>query len=244
LAGWAMPGVANVPQHMLFEPTNSPAAGVAAPVNWFRAEGIPLSPFDDAPHKNEYPLMRLVARDGANQVVATNDIVLPVSDEMDCRAWHASGAGPAAQPSAGWVNDSNPERDYRLNILRRHDERELSQHAASYTAALATRGLNPAGLYANVVTNERPIVCATCHKSEALQGSGLTGIPPLTAAIHTLHAGVKDPVLIVTLNDYANRAACYRCHPGSTTKCLRGAMGSVIAAEARWRCNARVATEA
>jgi hypothetical protein len=33
------------------------------------------------------------------------------------------------------------------------------------------------------------------------------------------------------LNSSANRAACYRCHPGSTTRCLRGAMGSAIAAD-------------
>ncbi len=31
-------------------------------------------------------------------------------------------ARPAAQPAAGWVNDPDPERDYRLNILRLHDE--------------------------------------------------------------------------------------------------------------------------
>ena len=40
-----------------------------------------------------------------------------------------------------------------------------------------------------------------------------------------------DPVLNITLDNSANRAACYRCHPGSTTKCLRGAMGSAIAAD-------------
>ena len=35
----------------------------------------------------------------------------------------------------------------------------------------------------------------------------------------------------VTLDNSANREACYRCHPGSTTKCLRGAMGGAIAAD-------------
>jgi len=38
-------------------------------------------------------------------------------------------------------------------------------------------------------------------------------------------------VLGITLDNSANRAACYRCHPGSTTKCLRGAMGSAVAAD-------------
>ncbi len=61
LAGWNVPGPGNAPQSMLFENTNLPAPGVAAPVNWFRAEGIPISPYDDAGRKNPYPMMRLVA---------------------------------------------------------------------------------------------------------------------------------------------------------------------------------------
>lgn len=231
LAGWAMPGPGNVPQGMLFETANSPAPGVTTPVNWFRAEGIPISPFDDAMQRNEYPLMRLSARNSAGAVIARSDIVLPVSDEMDCRLCHASGTQAAAQPSAGWVNNSNPERDYRLNILRLHDEVEFQAHPQSYTSALAARGLNSSGLYANVAVDGRPIYCATCHTSEALPGSGVQGIPPLTAAIHSLHAGVMDPVTHIKMDDSANRASCYRCHPGSETKCLRGAMGNAVAAD-------------
>ena len=64
LAGWSMPGPANTPQAMLFEVTNVPAGGVATPVNWFRAEGIPITPFDDAHKKNPYPMMRLIASSG------------------------------------------------------------------------------------------------------------------------------------------------------------------------------------
>jgi hypothetical protein len=103
LAGWGMPGRRNLPQPMLFERVNHPAPGVDAAVDWFRAEGIPISPYDDSGVKNAYPLMRLLARDGAGRAVATNDIVLPVSDEMDCRACHASGGMSAARPGRGWV---------------------------------------------------------------------------------------------------------------------------------------------
>src|SRR5690348_1773773 len=151
LAGWNMPGVANTPQAMLFESTNQPAAGALAPVNWWRAEGIPISPYDDAHNKNPYPMMRLIARDSLGQPIATNDIVLPVSDEMDCRACHASGSSPAAQPTAGWVWDGLPERDFRLNILRLHDEKQFAANHVLYLAALAARGFNPQGLYRGVV---------------------------------------------------------------------------------------------
>ncbi len=229
LAGWAMPGPANTPQDMLFEQTNHPAAGVATPVNWFRAEGIPISPYDDALHKNPYSLMRLIAWNNANQPLATNDIVLPVSDEMDCRACHASGTGVSARPAAGWVWDGLPERDFRLNILRLHDEHEFVLHPELYNSALAARGFNPMGLYRSVTVDGKPILCAVCHASEALGLGSYSNTPPLTASVHGYHAHVIDPALGITLDASANRQACYRCHPGSTTRCLRGAMGGAVA---------------
>jgi hypothetical protein len=234
LAGWSMPGLSNTPQGMVFESTNYPAPGVATPVNWFLALGIPISPYDDAHAKNAYPLMRVIVRNTLSQPIATNDIVLPVSDEMDCRACHASGTqapNNPAQPAAGWVWVSNPERDYRLNILRLHDEHQFSFYPGLYAAALAARGFNPQGLYRGVVADDKPVLCAACHSSEALGTASYSNIPPLTASVHALHAYVQDPVLNLTLDSSANRAACYRCHPGSTTRCLRGAMGSAVAAD-------------
>ena len=231
LAGWAMPGTNNTPQAMLFEATNRPAADVATLVNWFRAEGIPIAPYDDAGRKNPYSLMRLIARNAANQPIATNDIVLPVSDEMNCRDCHASGRYNATRPYADWVWDGVPERDFRLNILRRHDEQEFLKHSEPYAAALAARGFNPAGLYRSVVVDAKPVLCAACHASEALGTSGYGSVPPLTTSMHSFHAPVIDPDSRITLDSSANRAACYRCHPGSTTRCLRGAMGGAVAAD-------------
>lgn len=231
LLGWRMPGPSNVPQLMTFEATNSPAPGVTTPVNWFRAEGIPITPTDDAGRKNEYPLMKLTAKNASGAVVATTQVVLPVSDEMDCRLCHGSGGQEDAAPLAGWVNDPDPERDYRLNILRLHDELQKSLHPVKYANALAARGYNPDGLYANVASDGRPVLCASCHASEALPGTGLDGVPPLTAAVHSLHANVVDPILGMPLNSSLHRDACYRCHPGSSTQCLRGAMGKAIASD-------------
>ncbi len=152
--------------------------------------------------------MRLVAKSG-NAALAHTDIVLPVSDEMDCRACHASGSGPAAMPSAGWVNITNDvQRDYRLNILRLHDEKTGS-----------------------TLSSNQPVLCARCHLSEALPGSGKPGIPALTLSMHDFHAHVVDPTNGLILDASDNRSACYRCHPGSTTRCLRGAMGSAVAAD-------------
>jgi PKD repeat protein len=207
----------NGPQPMVFDPA----------LNWFIAEGIPITPYDDAGKKNYYPLMKVTASDGTGAALASTNIVLPVSDEMDCRACHASGSGAAARPAAGWVFDADAQRDYRLNVLRIHDDRQLG--SANFTSALAAKGYSASGLYATA-TGGKAILCAACHKSEALAGSGITGIAPLTSAMHTLHGQVADPTSGQTLEANTNRTACYRCHPGSETRCLRGAMGNAVAA--------------
>lgn len=219
LAGKDMPGPSNTPGAMAFDPAR----------NWFIAEGIPITPYDDSGQKNPYPLMKVTARDRAGNVLASTRIVLPVSDEMDCRTCHASGSPIDARPAAGWVWDPDPERDYRLNVLRLHDEAAASSPA--YAPALAAAGYDPAGLYPTVTVRGRAVLCAACHSSEALPGSGRPGIPPLTQAVHALHEGVNDPTTGQSLGSSANRSACYRCHPGSETKCLRGAMGAATAAD-------------
>ena len=115
LATFNMPGSSNPPQPMTFDPG----------LKWFIAEGIPITPYDDAGRKNYYPMMKVTAKDAAGTVLASTRIVLPVSDEMDCSLCHASGSNAAAKPSAGWVSASDPQREFRLNILRRHDDGHL-----------------------------------------------------------------------------------------------------------------------
>jgi hypothetical protein len=219
LAGNAMPGAANVPQPMTFD------AGRRV----FGAEGVPITPYDDAHLKNPYPMMRVVVRDAGGALLASTNVVLPVSDEMDCRTCHGSGSAPAARPAAGWVNDCDSNRDYKLNILRLHDDRQADDPA--YAAALALAGYDAAGLYATAAVQGTSVLCARCHASNALPGTGQAGISAMTEAMHGGHAGVTDPVTGQTLDAATNRAACYRCHPGSETRCLRGPMGNSVAAD-------------
>jgi hypothetical protein len=213
LAGFAMPGAANTPQRMRFD----------SPFAWFTGEGVPILPYDDKGAKNFYPMMRLTARNSSGTALAFTDIVLPVSDEMNCLACHASGSTSTARPAAGWAFLTDPEKDYKRNVLRLHDEREANNPV--FRDALAKVGLNLAGLSATVDAG-RPVLCASCHGSNALPGTGIAGIGPLTKSIHTRHANVVDPTNFLTLDAANNRSACYSCHPGSETKCLRGAMGN------------------
>jgi hypothetical protein len=220
ISGSAMPGSANTPQGMGFE----------TPFNWYVAKGVPITPFDDAKKKNYYPLVKLSARNASNTVLGSTSIVLPVSDEVTCVACHASGSDAAAMPSSGWVYDADPEHDYRLNILKLHDQYQLG--TSDYTKALSQAGYSTAGLYDNVTVHNAPILCDKCHPSNALPVSVTAGLEQLTTAVHRRHAGVTDPATGKTLEANTDRSACYRCHPGSTTRCLRGAMGNATAADA------------
>ncbi len=214
LLGNAMPGISNTPQPMHWNADHA----------WWSAEGIPLIPKNKFGDDQPYPLVRVTARDGAGALLADTLVTAPVSAEMNCVSCHASGAQAAAEPpSSGWANDPDPVRDYRLNILKRHDD--LHAGTPVYTAALAQFGFSARGLYDTVVSQAKPILCASCHASNALGTTGAPGVPQLTQSIHAKHAAALDPVTGMALGDSINRASCYQCHPGKETKCLRGAMG-------------------
>ncbi len=190
---------------------------------YWEAEGIPITPYNDDGSKNYYPLVLVKAIDSKGKLLASAKVVLPVSDEMDCKACHASGT--TARPAGGWVNLSDKEKDYKYNILRLHDER-MPNAVSSHLSSLKAKGYNydPNGLESSAKKGE-PILCAACHISNALPGSGVGTIKSLTSAIHGYHAHVRDPKTGLRLDDSKNRDSCYMCHPGSNTKCLRGAMG-------------------
>ncbi|MCM2315201.1 MAG: Ig-like domain-containing protein [Thermoanaerobaculia bacterium] len=213
LAGMKMPGAANTPQAMVFDTASSR----------FDAEGIPITPIDDSGAGNAFPMMRLTARDAGGSVLATTEISLPVSDEVSCGTCHATGSNSAAKPSSGWASDPSAQRDSRLNILRLHDE--LEGRRASFVAALAAVGYRSEGLEATA-TQGTPILCAKCHATNALGMDGVSGVPPLTRAMHGGHALVVDLATSQPLGESTSRDSCYLCHPGANTRCLRDAMGS------------------
>jgi hypothetical protein len=218
LKGYAMPGSGNTPRALTFN----------APDNTWMAEGIPMMPYADAagpPYPTNYfPMMRVMAKNSSGTVVAQTDIVLPVSDEMTCNVCHSSSGGTlAARPSNGWVNNPDPAKDVKLNMLRKHDDR-FATTSLFRTAATVT-GYNTAGLEATVAT--KPILCDSCHGSNALSLPGVSGVPTLTVSMHGLHAGVVDPATNQTMESGTARETCYRCHPGPATECLRGAMGTL-----------------
>ena len=89
----------------------------------------------------------------------------------------------------------------------------------------------------------RPVLCATCHGSNALGVPDKPGIPSLSLAMHKKHApegaaAAASPLMASAqaLIDSVNTASipsavtsegtnnCYLCHPGQQTQCLRDVM--------------------
>ncbi len=188
----------------------------------YEATGVPTVPYDDRGRRNAYPMVRVVASDLQGNVLATADTVMAVSDELSCNLCHASNSDPAAKPASGWENDPDPGRDTKLNILKYHDE---VNNIRPFLSALIAKGyLYQASLY-QTAKSGTPILCDACHASNALPGTGLTGIEPETTAMHRNHGPVINPVTGISLDNSSSPfGSCYLCHPGLRTRCQRGAM--------------------
>ena len=207
----------------LYMPGDAPSSAPPA-FTWssaeamFRAEGIPATPNDDKGKKNYYPLMRVSAYDkSTNKLLASVDTVLPVSDETTCSNCHATGKAAAKEAGVAWASDADLEIQARKNVLILHD----LDHGTKLVAS-------------------QPVLCASCHYSPALDlaGAGQTaqqkGKPLMSATMHAFHAdkmlkangqALNDaPVALGGTPPAPTEQSCYQCHPGASTKCLRGAM--------------------
>jgi BACON domain-containing protein len=207
----------------------------------WKAEGIPVVPYDDSGASNAYPMIQVVAKSSTGATLATATVVIANSDEMSCNRCHAPNTNNAAMPSGGWITQYSPAQNIKLNILKKHDDRH-SIPAAVLSAAQA-KGYTgyQASLYQTALNGgalNNPILCAACHASNALNAAGLsTGVtdasgnqmvPALTSSMHSLHASATLPGSTATLDNATDPAnSCYLCHPGTVTKCQRGTMSNI-----------------
>ncbi len=182
----------------------------------FKAEGVPIFPKDDAGNPNRYPLMRLVATEKATgKDVAFVDVVLPVSEETTCSDCHDGGGAATQRAGITWSAAADKEIRTRENVLLLHDN------------------MNGTSLMAS-----KPVLCAGCHYSPALDLAG-TGPSPtqqlhrtMSSAMHAYHSnkmqGYTDDWVRLGGTPVTQTQSCYTCHPGRNTKCLRGAMTETV----------------
>ena len=183
---------------------------------WFAADGVPILPVDDAGQQNAYPLMRVSATTNTAETLASVDVVLPVASEADCQNCHALGEVGTADNNQDYVFASDPSDPNSILQAAKHNI--LVLHDAKHNTSLL---------------NEKPVLCARCHYSAALDlaGSGPAGEqigkPKMSVVMHGHHGELKDPSTGDPLfpTNGTLEQTCYQCHPGKVTKCLRGAMG-------------------
>jgi hypothetical protein len=159
----------------------------------FAAEGIPLTEFSDSAPNTPYPYQKAEIKafdETSGEQLAGLTVVAPVSTEMHCDNCHSDGQ--IENIATGKVE---------TNILTLHDMENQDEYPIGHRAALIT---------------QRPVLCATCHASNALAMPGINGIPNLSNAIHEKHSGKVPDSL----------EGCYNCHPGPTTECLRDVMST------------------
>lgn len=157
----------------------------------FVAEGIPLTEFRDSDWNTPYPYQLAtieVFDSGSGSKLAETITVAPVSTEMHCDYCHSDGGVEGI--TTGRVE---------TNILTLHDRENAGEYPPGHTGNLMDR---------------RPILCAECHASNALNLQGAPGIDSLSRVMHETHAEKVT----------ADINGCYNCHPGPKTQCLRDTM--------------------
>ncbi len=208
LSGARMPGRSNTPQPLGLYDTL---------MKWWTAPGIPITNYDDNLNNNPLPMMRVAAYNLSGSFLSSLDVVLPISNEMNCGTCHTSGgiaanaATAAKYGIAAFSANTNAVVQVKENILILHD-------GAIKTSLMASR----------------PVLCSSCHYSAALdlnhvgpQGAQV-GNEYLSLAMHSRHGKTVANTLPTTgsppIIQGGTSTACYNCHPGQTTMCLRGAM--------------------
>jgi hypothetical protein len=146
----------------------------------FVAEGIPLTEFRDSDPKSPYPYQLA-------ELIAKDSRGNVLATTQTVAPISTEMNCQVCHNDRGSANPDIATGVVKQNILTLHDRKEDTHLMAS-----------------------RPVLCASCHSSNALKTPGEPGLPSLSLAMHGQHQSVT--------ND------CYLCHPGPQTQCLRGTM--------------------
>ncbi len=162
-------------------------------MNWFAADGIPMTPFDDSGRKNSFPLVRVQSRTintgltgSSGDVLSSVDVVLPVSAEADCFRCHGSsqdggGAKAACIPGidAQCTEEGSPRSGTAFPVAVAADDtadvpfKVKREWAADNNIIRLHDAKHNTNLQANT-----PVACQTCHYTPALDLAHLGPIGP------------------------------------------------------------------
>lgn len=154
--------------------------------NYFKAEGIPVTPFQDNNLNTESPfqLIHLVARNiSTNSILSTTDVVIPVSNEVGCvqSGCHASeqailnshetvpgfnSNGPVlcaschGSPALGTIGDTV---NAKLFSYRIHDKHKFITPTNSITTCYKCHPGPNTQCLRDVMSTNFSMVCQSCH---------------------------------------------------------------------------------
>jgi hypothetical protein len=151
----------------------------------FVAEGIPLTEFRDSAPSTPYPYQ--LATVIVRDASTGQELARTVAVAPVSTEMHCE----YCHDDNGIANDDIATGVVEQNILTLHDDE-------NGTTLMA----------------ERPVLCAECHASNALNMVGNPALPSLSEAMHDEHADKVHPGM----------TGCYSCHPGPRTQCLRDVM--------------------
>ena len=151
----------------------------------FEAKGIPLTEFRDSAPTTPYPFqLATITVRDAGTGAKLAENIVVAPVSTEMRCDYCHSDN-------GEGSEGVATGKVETNILTKHDQEEDTHLMGS-----------------------RPVLCASCHASNALGTVGTPGVPNLSKAMHSKH---QDEVPS-TLN------GCYNCHPGPQTRCLRDVM--------------------
>ena len=151
------------------------------------AEGIPVTEYSDSAPTTSQPYQL------ATVVVKDSATGAELARTLVVTPVSSEMRCDKCHSDTGEAKPDNPTGKVETNILQLHDEEEGT----------------------NLMAN-RPVLCAKCHSSNALEAPGQPGLPSLSNAMHDKHDGESPNTL----------DGCYNCHPGPQTKCLRDTMSA------------------
>ncbi|MBI5952879.1 MAG: hypothetical protein HY865_14575 [Chloroflexi bacterium] len=156
-------------------------------VDHFVAEGIPVTEYSDSAPTTSQPYQL------ATVVVKDSTTGEELARTRVVTPVSSEMRCDKCHSNTGEARPENPTGKVETNILQLHDEEEGTSLMTS-----------------------RPVLCASCHGSNALGMAGNPNLLNLSNAMHKKHDGESPNTL----------DGCYNCHPGPQTKCLRDTMSA------------------
>ena len=155
----------------------------------FIAEGIPITEYSDSAPTVRQPFQL------ATVVVRNSTSGVVLATQRVVTPTSSEMRCDKCHSDTGIAKPDAPTGKVETNILQLHDQEEGTHLMTS-----------------------RPVLCASCHASNALGAPGKPDLPNLSKAMHNRHTEVIPNTL----------DGCYNCHPGPQTRCLRDVMSQNV----------------